>query len=65
MLFLGLAVEAWRNEGDEGAVKREAYVRTLRVLHEGLASLREEDARVLRRRWLDDLDWPELAKRWV
>jgi RNA polymerase sigma factor (sigma-70 family) len=61
VLFLGLAVEAWRNEGDDGAVRRETYVRALRVLHDGLASLAEEDARVLRRRWLDEVDWPELA----
>jgi RNA polymerase sigma factor (sigma-70 family) len=62
VLFLGLAVEAWRSEGEDGAVRREAYVRALRVLHDGLASLKETHSRVLRRRWLDEVDWPELAK---
>jgi RNA polymerase sigma factor (sigma-70 family) len=62
VLFLGLAVEAWRSEGEDGAVRREAYVRALRVLHDGLATLVEADARILRRRWFDDLDWPTLAE---
>jgi RNA polymerase sigma factor (sigma-70 family) len=62
VLFLGLAVEAWRAEGEDGAVRREAYVRALRVLHDGLASLEEADSCILRRRWFDEIDWPELAK---
>ena len=62
VLFLGLAVEAWRSEGEDGAVRREAYVRALRVLHDGLATLVEADGRILRRRWVDELDWPALAE---
>lgn len=63
-LFLGLAVEAWRAEGEDGAIRREAYVRALRVLREGLASLDESAARILRRRWLDSDEpgWPEIAQ---
>jgi RNA polymerase sigma factor (sigma-70 family) len=61
ILFLGLAVDAWRSEGEEGAVRHETYVQTLRKMHEGLASLEEADSRVLRRRWFDEIEWPELA----
>jgi DNA-directed RNA polymerase specialized sigma subunit len=40
----------------------ERYARALRALDDGLATLVEADARILRRRWIDELDWPALAE---